>query len=66
MTVLATGRAAGAKLPAERDCAVHSGRLLGITGWLGAFTVEWEQENPIDLGPRTYSDIDQRALGMAA
>jgi ferredoxin len=49
VTVLATGRCAGAELPAERNFAVFSGRPVRVTGWLGAFEVEWTQENPIDL-----------------
>ena len=49
VTVLVTGRAAGAELPAERAFPVHSGRLTGLAGWLGAFEASWEQENPIDL-----------------
>jgi ferredoxin len=27
----------------------HVGRLTRLTGWLGAFTAEWETTNPIDL-----------------
>ena len=49
VTVLVTGRAAGAELPAEREFPVYSGRLTKIAGWLGAFDVAWAQENPIDL-----------------
>ena len=49
VTVLVTGRASGAELPAEREFPVHSGRLAKIAGWLGAFDVAWTQENPIDL-----------------
>ena len=49
VTVLATGRAAGAELPAERAYPVHSGELARVTGWLGAFSVEWKQTNTIDL-----------------
>ena len=49
VTVLATGRATGAELPAVREFPVYSGRLARISGWLGAFDVEWAQENPIDL-----------------
>ncbi len=49
VTVLATGPCAGAELPAERNFAVFSGQPARITGWLGAFEVEWTQENPIDL-----------------
>jgi ferredoxin len=48
VSVLLT-RADGAELPPERSYPVWSGRALGISGWLGAFEVEWQQENPIDL-----------------
>ena len=49
VTVLATGRAPRAELPAERKYPVHSGNVSKIAGWLGAFEVAWVQENPIDL-----------------
>jgi ferredoxin len=49
VTVLATGRAAGAELPAERDFPVYSGTLARLAGWLGEFEAHWEQRNPIDL-----------------
>ncbi len=49
VTVLVTGRAAGAELPAERTFPIYSGRLTGLTGWLGEFDAAWAQENPIDL-----------------
>jgi len=49
VTVLVTGRATGAELPAEREFPVHSGKLTKIAGWIGAFDVAWTQENPIDL-----------------
>jgi heterodisulfide reductase subunit A-like polyferredoxin len=49
VTVLAAGRTAGAELPAERGYPVHSGRVAKLAGWLGAFDVAWDQENPIDL-----------------
>ncbi len=49
VTVLATGRAAGAELPAERSYPVHSGKVVKVAGWLGAFDVAWVQQNPIDL-----------------
>jgi ferredoxin len=49
VTVLATGRAMGAELPAERAFPVFSGRLTRLAGWLGAFDAAWAQENPIDL-----------------
>ncbi|MGH8682285.1 MAG: 4Fe-4S dicluster domain-containing protein [Burkholderiales bacterium] len=39
----------GAELPAERRYPIWSGRVKSVQGWLGAFDVEWEQTNPIDL-----------------
>lgn len=38
-----------AALPLRREQPVHSGRVRQIRGWLGAFEVEWESANPIDL-----------------
>jgi ferredoxin len=38
-----------AELPLERRYPVWSGKVAGLTGWLGAFEIEWRQENPIDL-----------------
>lgn len=49
VTVIITGRAMGAELPAERNFPVYSGRLTGLSGWIGAFTAVWAQDNPIDL-----------------
>ena len=49
VTVVVTGRATGAELPAERNFPVHSGRVTALSGWLGAFDAAWAQENPIDL-----------------
>jgi ferredoxin len=42
-------RSEGGELPAERRYPVWSGRNVRVSGFLGAFEVEWEQENPIDL-----------------
>lgn len=39
----------GAELPTLRRYPIWSGRVKSLKGWLGAFEVEWEQENPIDL-----------------
>ena len=39
----------GGELPLERRYPVWSGKVTGLSGWLGAFDVEWRQENPIDL-----------------
>jgi len=41
--------AKGGDLPSTRSYPVWSGRVTSIGGWLGAFEVSWEQENPIDL-----------------
>ncbi len=42
-------RSEGGELPAERRFPVWSGRKVEVSGYLGAFEVAWEQENPIDL-----------------
>jgi ferredoxin len=39
----------GGAVGQARQRATHSGRLTRLTGWLGAFQVEWESSNPIDL-----------------
>ncbi|HEU4351945.1 MAG TPA: 4Fe-4S dicluster domain-containing protein [Burkholderiales bacterium] len=44
--LLTTG---GGELPLERKYPTWSGKPLRVSGWLGAFEVEWRQENPIDL-----------------
>ncbi|HEV7477287.1 MAG TPA: 4Fe-4S binding protein, partial [Burkholderiales bacterium] len=40
---------ASGELPLERKFPVWSGSVAQLSGWLGAFEVEWTQENPIDL-----------------
>jgi ferredoxin len=40
---------ASGELPLERKFPVWSGSVAKLTGWLGAFEVEWTQDNPIDL-----------------
>jgi ferredoxin len=45
VTLFATG-GAGAQ---ERRWPVLAGRLDRVTGWLGAFQVQWSRVNPIDL-----------------
>jgi ferredoxin len=47
VSVLLTG--GKGELPLERKYPVWSGRAQKLTGWLGAFELEWRQENPIDL-----------------
>ena len=42
-------RGEGGELPATRAYPVWSGSVRRVSGWLGAFEVEWQQANPIDL-----------------
>ncbi len=42
-------RSEGGELPAVREFPVWSGKPLQVSGYLGAFEVEWRQDNPIDL-----------------
>jgi ferredoxin len=42
-------RGEGGELPAARAYPVWSGTPRKVSGWLGAFEVEWQQHNPIDL-----------------
>ena len=47
VSVLVTG--GPGDLPVDRRFPVFSGRVAAVRGYLGAFEVEWEQQNPIDL-----------------
>jgi len=49
VSVLMTGNEAGCELPPERRYPLLSGKPVAVKGYLGAFEVEWEQANPIDL-----------------
>ena len=49
VTIVATEPSHDVELPTARAYPVLSGRLVGLTGWLGAFDAEWTQENPVDL-----------------
>jgi ferredoxin len=49
VSVLVTDEAGGHELPSERRYPVFSGKPLSVAGYLGAFQVEWEQVNPIDI-----------------
>jgi ferredoxin len=53
--------ARGAELPLERKFPVWSGKVARLAGWLGAFEVEWTQENPIDLETCTRCNACIRA-----
>jgi ferredoxin len=39
----------GGVLAQRRDRPVHAGRLVRLTGWLGAFEATWVSDNAIDL-----------------
>ncbi len=60
VSVLITG-AQGGELPLERKYPVWSGQVTKLSGWLGAFAVEWRQENPIDLEVCTRCNACVRA-----
>ena len=47
--VLITARTPDAELPAVNAYPVWSGRPVKLSGHLGAFELEWTQQNPIDL-----------------
>jgi epoxyqueuosine reductase QueG len=51
----------GGELPLEHKFPVWSGKVTALSGWLGAFEVEWRQENPIDLEVCTRCNACLRA-----
>src|SRR5258706_6716388 len=63
VSVLATSPG---ELPLERKFPVWSGRVNKLEGWLGAFDVEWQQENPIDLEVCTRCNACVRACPESA
>ncbi|MDB5957656.1 MAG: hypothetical protein JWP60_4264 [Ramlibacter sp.] len=53
----------------ERRYPVLGGRIGSLTGWLGAFTLAWSQDNPIDLDLCTrcnacVSACPEQAIGL--
>ena len=64
VSVLITG--GGGELPLERKYPVWSGRVTKLQGWLGAFELEWQQQNPIDLEVCTRCNACVRACPESA
>jgi len=63
VNVLITGKG---ELPHERAFPLWSGKVTALSGWLGAFEVEWRQENPIDLEVCTRCNACIRACPESA
>jgi len=49
VAVLITDEARGVELPVDRRYPIWSGKVSSLRGWLGAFELQWQPRNPIDL-----------------
>jgi len=65
VNVLVTSQRGG-ELPAERRYPVWSGQGRSVKGHLGAFEIEWDQNNPIDLEVCTRCNACIRACPESA
>lgn len=50
VSVLATEARGSEELPPRADYAVHAGRDVSVTGWLGSFEVRWQQAAIPEVG----------------
>jgi len=66
VTVLLTGNTRASELPPVHEYEVVSGTLARLDGWLGAFRIEWRQDNPIDLEACTRCNACIRACPESA